>query len=344
MKFDILSLFPAYFQGPFSESMIKRAQEKGLCEIRLVDIRDFSKDRHNRVDDTPYGGGPGMVMSPEPLLAAIRASKTRDSKVVYLSPQGKKLDAQKCRELAGNRHLIFVCGHYEGIDARVIDSEIDEELSIGDYVLTNGCLAACVAVDAILRFLPGVLGDAQSSLDDSFEQGLFDWPQYTRPEEIEGMRVPSVLLSGDHKKISDWRRKRALEKTRKIRPELYYDWITDEDEPLESLVSIELNEIVFGVQDLKSCEQYYRNLFGKSIVSKSFEKVSLTFVNVKIVLTETETKLSLDSTSCIKVVMEKDFFHRLLRRVNDAKVIEKTPLSCFFMAPDGIKWIIVCKD
>jgi len=220
MRFDILSLFPEYFSGPLDESMIKRAKEKGILEIRLVDIRDFTEDRHNRVDDRPYGGGPGMVLMAEPVVKAIRSVKSPQAKVVYLTPQGKKLTAEKCRKLAKEEHLVLLCGHYEGIDERAITAEIDEEISIGDYVLTNGCIAAITLLDAVSRFIPGVIGHDAAADEDSFENGLLDCPHYTRPEVFEGMEVPKVLLSGDHKKIAEWRKNAAYEKTKKIRPDL----------------------------------------------------------------------------------------------------------------------------
>lgn len=220
MLIDILSLFPGYFTGPFDESMIKRAREKGLVNIRLTDIRDFADNRYRRVDDRPYGGGPGMVMMPQPVVAAIRHARTVKSRVIYLTPQGKRLTAVKCRELAQEDHLILLCGHYEGIDQRVLDHEVDEEISIGDYVLTNGCLAAIVIVDSVIRFIPGVLGHALAAEEDSFEKGLLDCPHYTRPEVFEGYAVPSVLLSGNHQEIVDWRREQALKKTRELRPDL----------------------------------------------------------------------------------------------------------------------------
>lgn len=220
MLIDILSLFPGYFEGPFNESMIKRAKEKEIIEIRLIDIRDFAENRYHRVDDRPYGGGPGMVMMPQPVASAIRHVKTPQSRVIYLTPQGPKLTAAKSRQLAEENHLILLCGHYEGIDQRVLDHEIDEELSIGDYVLTNGCLAAIVVVDSVIRFIPGVLGHALAAEEDSFEKGLLDCPHYTRPEVFEGNAVPSVLLSGNHQEIAKWRQEQALRKTKNIRPDL----------------------------------------------------------------------------------------------------------------------------
>lgn len=220
MLIDILSLFPGYFAGPFDESIIKRAREKGLLDIRLTDIRDFADNRYRKVDDRPYGGGPGMVMMPQPVTAAIRHVKTPQSRVIYLSPQGKLLTAAKSRQLAEETHLILLCGHYEGVDQRILDNEVDEEISIGDYVLTNGCLPAIVLVDSVIRFIPGVLGHALAAEEDSFEKGLLDCPHYTRPEVFEGHSVPSVLLSGNHQEIANWRREQALKKTREVRPDL----------------------------------------------------------------------------------------------------------------------------
>lgn len=220
MRFDILSLFPGYFKGPFDESIIKQAKAKGKVEIHLVDIRDFSEDKWRRADERPYGGGPGMVMMPGPVAKALRSVKTPQSRAIYLSPQGKPLTAAKCRELAAIPHLVLLCGHYEGIDERVLESDVDEEISIGDYVLTNGCLAAIVLVDAVIRFVPGVLGHSLAAEEDSFEKGLLDYPHYTRPEEFEGRVVPKVLMSGNHQEIAKWRKEKAVEKTKRIRPDL----------------------------------------------------------------------------------------------------------------------------
>lgn len=221
MHIHILSLFPEYFQGPFDVSMIKRARDRGILKIDFLDIRDFAEGKHKKVDDRPYGGGPGMVLMPEPLSKAIRSVKTPESRVIHLSPQGSLLSAATCERLASYDHLILVCGHYEGIDERIIEREIDEEISIGDYVLTNGCLASIVLVDALSRFIPGVLGNDEAVFQDSFQSGFFDAPQYTKPYDFEGNLVPEVLASGNHEEIRKWRKSKALEKTKKIRPDLY---------------------------------------------------------------------------------------------------------------------------
>lgn len=220
MLIDLLSLFPGYFNGPLNESIIKRAREKGLVNVRLTDIRDFADNRYHKVDDRPYGGGPGMVMMPQPVAAAIRSVRTPQSRVIYLTPQGNRLTAAKSRKLAQESHLILLCGHYEGIDQRILDLEVNEEISIGDYVLTNGCLAAIVVLDSLIRFIPGVLGHELAAEEDSFENGILDCPHYTRPEVFEGLTVPSVLLSGNHQEIAKWRHEQALKKTKEIRPDL----------------------------------------------------------------------------------------------------------------------------
>lgn len=220
MDIDILSLFPDYFEGPFKVSMLKRAIEKQLITIRQINLREFGEGKHKKVDDRPYGGGAGMVLMPGPVTGAIRSVKREDSYVVYLSPQGKKLDAATCERLSKQSHLILICGHYEGLDERVIEAQVDEEISIGDYVLTNGCLAAIVLVDATARFLPGVLGHEQAAEFESFQQGLLEGPCYTRPEEFEGANVPEVLRSGHHAEIELWRSQKGLEKTQRVRPDL----------------------------------------------------------------------------------------------------------------------------
>jgi len=220
MRFDIFSLFPAYFQGPFDVSILRRAKEKELIDIRLFDIRDFSKDKQRRVDDRPFGGGPGMVLMAQPVVDAIRSTKSESTHVVYLSPQGRRFTNRVAEELSKKEHLILLCGHYEGIDQRAVDAVVDEEISIGDYVLTNGCVAAIILVDAIARFIPGVLGKEESAQLDTFHLPLFEAPVYTRPEEFEGRVVPEILRGGNHKKIQKWKEKEALDKTMRVRPDL----------------------------------------------------------------------------------------------------------------------------
>jgi len=219
-RFDILSLFPDYFKGPFDVSMIKRAKESGLLEINLINIRDFAKSRYQQVDDRPYGGGPGMVLMAEPVTRAIRSVKSERSHVIYLTPQGRPLTAKRCAELSEKPHLIILCGHYEGVDERIIESDVDEEISIGDYVLTSGAPAAIVLVDSVSRFIPGVIGNEEASRQDSFENGIFDAPVFTRPPNFEEKEVPAVLRQGNHAEIETWRKKQAIMKTKKIRPEL----------------------------------------------------------------------------------------------------------------------------
>lgn len=236
ITFNILTIFPGMFEGVFQESLLKRAQEEGLLEINLINIRDYSTDKHNRVDDYPYGGGPGMVMKPGPVFRAFadineNADSTPHS--IFMSPQGKTFDQQKAIQLTEHKEITILCGRYEGIDARIREELIDEELSIGDYVLTGGELPAMVVVDAIARMIPGVLGDTDSIKEDSFYQGILGYPQYTRPSNFEGEEVPQVLMSGNHAKIDEWRRKEALRLTHLRRPELLKEAdLTEQDREL----------------------------------------------------------------------------------------------------------------
>ena len=218
MKIDVLTLFPKMFESPFAESIVARARTAGKLELAIHDLRAWATDRHRTVDDVPYGGGAGMVFSPQPLADAIRALRAR-GRVVLLSAQGRRFDEAAARRLAALDHLVLVAGHYEGVDERVIESDVDEELSIGDYVLTGGELPAMVVVDAVARLLPGVI-DAASLRDESHDAGLLEGPQYTRPPEFEGRKVPAVLLSGDHASIAKWRRAEAIRRTLERRPEL----------------------------------------------------------------------------------------------------------------------------
>ena len=218
MKFDVLTLFPEMFDT-LNTSIIGRAKEKNLIEINLINIRDFSKDKHKKVDDTPYGGGAGMIMKPDVVYDAYKFVEDKNAKVIYMSPQGNKLTQKKVEELANEEHLIILCGHYEGIDQRVIDKIVDEEISIGDYVLTGGELPAMVLIDSVSRYNSGVIAE-ESREEESFANGMLEYPQYTRPEVFEGVKVPEVLLSGHHANIEKWRREKALEVTIKKRPDL----------------------------------------------------------------------------------------------------------------------------
>lgn len=218
MKFDVLTLFPDMFSS-LGESIIGRARENKLIEINLINIRDFSKDKHKKVDDTPYGGGAGMVIRPDVVYDAYNSIKNKDAKVIYMSPKGKVLNQEKVKQLSNQKHLIIICGHYEGIDQRVLDEIVDEEISIGDYVLTGGELPAMVLIDSVSRYVKGVLNE-ESTAEESFSNNLLEYPQYTRPEEFRGKKVPEVLISGHHENIKKWREEKAIEITKKNRPDL----------------------------------------------------------------------------------------------------------------------------
>ena len=237
MKIDILTLFPEICRAPLNESMMKRAQENRIVDLHIHNLRDWTTDKHHVVDDAPFGGGQGMVMKPEPIFAAVEdlcgiTQKTfnlqrstpnaqlQKPKVILMSPVGNRFDQQMATQLLHEPHLIVICGHYEGVDHRVVEQLVDLEISIGDYVLTNGAIAAVVLVDAVVRLLPGVLGDEQSAVDDSFSGGMLESPQYTRPAEFRGWRVPDVLLSGNHAEIAAWRKEQAAKRTRQNRPDL----------------------------------------------------------------------------------------------------------------------------
>jgi len=221
MRIDIVTLFPEVALAPLSDSIIQRARAAGIVEIQAHQLREWSKDKHRRVDDTLCGGGQGMLLKPEPLFAAVEALRRHDTRVILMTPQGRPFKQEVARELTEHRHLLILCGHYEGVDQRVIDALVDDEITIGDYVLTNGALAAAVLCDAVIRLLPGALGDERSSVEESFtDPNLLEAPSYTRPIDFRGMLVPDVLTSGHHVKIEAWKKERALERTRKNRPDL----------------------------------------------------------------------------------------------------------------------------
>jgi tRNA (guanine37-N1)-methyltransferase len=220
VQIDILTLFPAMGEGLLGESMLRIAREKGAADIRLRNLRDWAPGKHRVTDEPPYGGGAGMVLKVEPIAIALEELRQPASRVILLSAQGRRFDQATAKRLAGEKHLIMISGHYEGIDQRVAEHLVDEEISLGDYILTNGTLAALVVTDAVVRLLPGVLGDEQSAADESFSHGLLEYPHYTRPAEFRGWKVPDILLSGNHAAIEAWRREQARERTRERRPDL----------------------------------------------------------------------------------------------------------------------------
>lgn len=223
MKFDVVSLFPELIDIYTKNGIIGRAVENSLFEVEAVNLRDYSEDKHKKVDDYPYGGGPGMLLKPEPMFKLLDAIKKHNSYIIYLSPKGSLFNQNKAKELSQKEHLILIAGHYEGIDQRIIDKYVDEEISVGDFVLTSGELPALTIVDAVGRLLPGVLGSDESAIEESHSNGLLEYPQYTRPESYQGMDVPEILLSGHHKNIEEWRLFKAIEITLKRRPELIKD-------------------------------------------------------------------------------------------------------------------------
>jgi len=223
LAIDVITIFPGMLKGFLGESMLKRAARQGLVRIRVIDLRRFAKGKHRTTDDRPYGGGPGMVMKPEPIFEAVESVAEPGAKVILMTPQGRKFSQTVAEELARERHLVFVCGHYEGVDERVSEALVNDEISIGDYVLTNGVLPAAVVIDAVTRLIPGVLGGEGATEQESFRESLLEYPQYTRPPEYRGMKVPEILLSGDHEEIARWRREQALARTRRRRPDLLND-------------------------------------------------------------------------------------------------------------------------
>lgn len=220
MRIDVITIFPEMLEGFLGQSMMKRAAEAGHVEFNLINLRDFAEDKHRKTDDRPFGGGPGMVMKPEPMFKAVESVRTETSRVILMCPQGTPFKQARAQVLSNEEHLIFICGHYEGIDERIREILVDEEISIGDYVLTNGVLPAAVVIDAIVRLIPDVLGGEGATESESFSEPLLEGPQYTRPPEFRGMKVPEELLSGDHGAIAKWRREQAEKRTTTRRPDL----------------------------------------------------------------------------------------------------------------------------
>ncbi len=220
MKIEILTLFPEMFKGPFNESILNRAQAKGLTKIKIHNLRKWTKDKHQTVDNRPFGGGTGMILMVEPIYQALKELRQKETKVILLTPQGKTFKQAMAKKLAKEKHLIFICGHYEGVDERIRKHLVDEEISIGDYVLTGGELPAMIVVDTIVRLIPGVLKKEEAVKNESFSTKLLEYPQYTRPANFKGWQVPEILLSGNHQEIKEWRKKKAKEKTKQRRPDL----------------------------------------------------------------------------------------------------------------------------
>jgi tRNA (guanine37-N1)-methyltransferase len=220
VRIDLMTIFPAFFESPLRESLLGRAVAAGILDVRVNDIREYTDDRHRQVDDEPYGGGPGMVMKPEPIVRAVESLGEGPKRVVLLSPAGRRFDQALVREMAAEPWLVLICGRYEGVDERVVEALDAEEVSIGDYVLSGGEAAGLVVLEAVTRLVPGVVGREESLAQDSFEDGVLDHPHYTRPQDFRGSRVPDALISGDHARIEDWRRRAAEEKTRRNRPDL----------------------------------------------------------------------------------------------------------------------------
>ena len=233
MKIDILTLFPEMFVPVTTSSILGRAAEKNLIDIRLTDIREYTKNKHRKVDDYPFGGGQGMVMMPQPIFDALRGIKAEGKKILYMSPRGRVLDKDKIQELSQLSELVILCGHYEGVDQRVIDCWEMEEVSIGDYILTGGELPAMVLVDSVARLIPGVLSGEDSAMEESVYSGLLEYPQYTQPREYEDIPVPEILLSGHHKNIDLWRFEKSLELTRKVRPDMFEDYCRERTQELD---------------------------------------------------------------------------------------------------------------
>ena len=249
-RVNILTIFPEMFKSFFASSILGRAREQGLIDVRVTDIRPYSSCKHHNTDDYPFGGGAGMVMMAQPIIAAMADAREQypSARRIYLGPRGKKLTTSLARELSREKELILLCGHYEGVDQRALDACVDEEISIGDYILTGGEPAAMVLVDCVSRFIPGVLGSAESPEEESFEGGLLEYPQYTRPRDLDGMKVPEILLNGDHAKIRAWRRRECLKATLRFRPDLL------ETAPLDKNDLKMLDEIRKEMSDKCSCE------------------------------------------------------------------------------------------
>ena len=361
MEIDILSLFPGYFQGPFDESIVKQAKKKDLLRIDLHDIREFAEGRHRQVDDRPYGGGPGMVLMPGPVKKAIEKVRQPNSRVIHLSPQGQPLTAKLARKLAEEEHIVLLCGHYEGIDQRVLDKEVDEEISIGDYVLTNGCLPAIVLVDAVIRHVPGVLGHEKAAEEESFERGILDCPHYTRPECFEDMKVPEELLGGDHKRIADWRYRAALRKTEQMRPDLYVKVLLEERKATKrgkaresGVAEAGLHRVHLMVSHLKKSLAFYEGVLGLPLKEKGDDYALLDMGNIELMLMvgQSDEKKGLAPLFEVQFADEQRF-RQMAKQVLGKAEIGYSPgkpgadavseMTLQVSDPDGHHWCLRCE-
>ncbi|MBQ8498450.1 tRNA (guanosine(37)-N1)-methyltransferase TrmD [Chlamydia sp.] len=349
MEIDILSLFPDYFTSPLQATILGRAIQRGVLSVRSRDIREFGLGKWKQVDDAPYGEE-GMLLMAEPVVQAIRSIKREGTKVVYLSPQGSLLSARKSRELSLCPHLLLLCGHYEGIDERALAAEVDEEISIGDYVLTNGCVAALVLIDALSRFIPGVLGNQGSAEYDSLENGLLEGPHYTRPRVFEEEEVPEVLLSGNHQKISEWRRRVSLERTRERRPDLYLKYFygnnahldVQEEFPKIKNTFPQACSVILEVSDLRKAKKFYSKMFGK----ECWKGDRLFFLGkMGLYLQQTEEKRGI-TRLLIELESERDFIHFLKKwEMAGGRLSEKETEGLLLRQIfdlDGHNWVVSC--
>lgn len=346
MRIDIVSLFPEYFRGPFDESMIARARQKELIDLNLVDLRLYGMGNYRQVDDRVYGGGPGMVLMAQPVAQALREAKAktqgRRQRTLFMSPQGTPLTAAKCRELAEWDHLIVLCGHYEGVDQRVLDKEVDEEISIGDYVLTNGCLPAIVLVDAVSRFIPGVIGHSSAAAEDSFEAGLLDCPHYTRPEVFEGQQVPQVLLEGHHAETAQWRHRQALQKTKRVRPDLYVRHVARQVDELtggsDSVSGPMISQITLSVADLQRSRRFFKDSLGLKPLESDAEGLRYRLGNTELLLIPMGAAGAVEPSATVEcLVSDPKLWQRIVKSGSDH--IDGDG-NVRLTDPDGYLWVL----
>ncbi|WP_213318247.1 tRNA (guanosine(37)-N1)-methyltransferase TrmD [Chlamydiifrater volucris] len=356
MRIDVLSLFPEFFESPLRLGILSKAISKGVLSFYAHNIRDFGLGRWKQVDDVPFGGEGGMLLMAEPVVSSIRRVRTQDSKVIYLSPQGEVLTAKKSRELSQCSHLVVLCGHYEGVDQRALDLEVDEEISIGDYVLMSGMAPALVLVESVVRFVPGVLGNAESADNDSLENNLLEGPQYTRPREFLGERVPEVLLNGDRCRIEKWRREQQVAATKSKRPDLYARYLRstnlskkENETPVgllsESEDAILAGSVIVEVSDIVVAGKFYSKVFGKErvVFSSDFEVIISLKRGFSVILKLATSPLEVSKLSLI-FGDEGSFLRCANRWRSYSQAFIEWDASCgCFMArdPEGNCWTLV---